>query len=61
VMRRADARLSASIINSSFHQVHVHRLAGGLHHEHIGPADVFLDLHIRFAVLEARDQGLSAR
>ena len=60
-MRRAEARLSASIINNSSIRVHVHRLAGGLHHEHIGSANIFLDLHIRFAVLEARDQSLPAR
>jgi hypothetical protein len=41
--------------------MHVHRLAGGLHHENVGPANVFLDLHIRFAILEARDQSLPAR
>ena len=41
--------------------MHVHRLAGGLHHEHIGPAYVLLDLHIRFAIFEARHQRLPAR
>src|SRR5271157_1579546 len=41
--------------------MHVHRLARGLHHEHVGPAHVLLDLHIRFAVVETRDQSLAAR
>jgi hypothetical protein len=41
--------------------MHVHRLAGGLHHEHVRSAHVLLNLDIRFAILEASDQSLSAR
>src|ERR1700722_8477225 len=40
--------------------MHVHRLTGGLHHKNVGTAYVLLNLDIRFAIFEARDQCLAA-
>ena len=36
-----------------FHDVVIHRRAGGLHHEHVGATHVFLDLDVVLAVLKA--------
>ncbi len=57
-MRRAEARFNASISKQQLHQMLVHRIAGRLHHEDIGPAHVLLDLHIRLAVGELVDARL---
>ena len=43
------------------HQMHVHRMASGLHHEHVRAAHVLLNLHVRFAIFKARHQRLPAR
>ena len=53
--RDAACRSALQRINQQqqLHQVHIHRIAGGLHHEDIGAAHVLLDLHIRLAVGEA--------
>ena len=47
--------------DQQFHQVLVHRIAGGLHHEHVHAANVLEQLEIDFAVGEALQLGLAHR
>jgi hypothetical protein len=60
-MRPAEARRSASIITSKFHQVVVGGCAGRLQHEHVLAADVLVQLDGNFTVTEAADVGLAQR
>ena len=47
--------------DQQFHQVVVGGKAGGLHHEHVLAADVFLDFDEHFHVVEALNHGLNLR
>ena len=57
VMPRGARALEGVEHDQQLHQVLVHRRAGGLHHEHVGPAHVVLDLEPDLAVAEAGQVG----
>ncbi len=59
-MRRAEARLSASIISSNSIRCSSTGWQVGCNHENVRAAHVLLDLHVSLAVLEARDLRLAA-
>ena len=47
--------------DQQLHQVLVHRIAGGLHHEYIRAADILEQLEVNFAVGKALHLGLAQR
>ena len=60
-MRAGRCALQRVNHDQQLHQMLVHRIAGGLHHEDICAANVFKQLEINFAVGEALHLGLAQR